>query len=45
MTDLISLEDYIEKELETSADIMEKVREAFMAERESVRLPAKKDYS
>ena len=42
MANLLSLEEYIEKKLDDSpADIMEKVREAFMEERESDRLPEK----
>lgn len=44
MADILSLEDYIAKKLETDADIMEKVREAFMEERENVRLQPKIDY-
>ena len=40
-SNLISLEEYIEKKLETKADIMEKVREVFIEERECGKLPPK----
>ena len=36
MSNILSLEEYIEKKLETNADIMEKVKEGFKMIREEI---------